>query len=831
MCDPVYSVDKVKSWGVKTNLNVTMQGHAQVGTSLMTSTHVTSPGVKSAVKPCVVCGGSHKLFSCEKFLALSPKQRYKVVFKHRLCFNCLMHDHVTWDCRKTSTCSVPGCGKKHAKLIHVDRAGGSDALPRVNQVTDTQVTEVDVSHTISNFVRGSGEVYLPMVQVRVNGKCDAYALLDSGSTGTFITERLARSLQLDGTLVSYKMNTLGSSSEITSKVVSFNMAAPEGESVSMEQVLVVDDIPARLPEMKIDLQRYPHLTGLPLLELKDGVRADILIGMDKAHILMPLEVRSNPDAPDQPYVVSTLFGWSVSGTVQGGGASEVMSHFVSLDEQVERLWQLETHDEDVRSWSPQDHQVVDLWNNEIRIVDGPYELPIHWKDERPCMPYNRHMAVHRLKNLTTKLNKNGMMDKYSENLVKMLDSGYAEPVSTEELSLRDGQVWYLPHHVVLHVAKPGKVRLVFDCAAKQGGISLNSQCFRGPDLNNKLLHVLLRFRQFEFAIMADIEAMYLQVKIPEKDGNCLRFLWQDGDSISIVWLLIYLAESGVPAPVRLLFAGWSRMSPVVIWFAIQSTGPFTSMTCWKVCRPWMRLSRSSLVLGLLWCLGVLTSLSLPLVTAGCFLSSRKKTGPKRLRKSQQKPSAKLLVFIGMWPMIHSFMWAGVVNHHQLWPREWCSSKCRPCITHWVSSLQSWCKERCFSRRWLDSRKAGMNLSLHLLYVTCGHLGCVPLWVFLVWDFLGVSFPISSLMRQQSCMFSVMLFRRGMVPAVTSDTSTRKVRLMLHSWQAKEDWPLSSNARCPAWSSWLQWKEQNWMKSFAGNWMLVFCLQCSGQIVV
>ena len=504
-----------------------------------------------------------------------------------------------------------------------------------------------------------------------------------------------------------------------------------------------------------------------------------------------------------------------------------MSHFVSLEEQVERLWQLETHDEDVRSWSHQDHQVVDLWNNEIQIVDGHYELPIPWKEERPCMPYNRHMAVHRLRNLTTKLNKNGMMDKYSENLVKMLDSGYAEPVPTEEMSLCDGQVWYLPHHAVLHVAKPGKVRLVFDCAAKQGGISLNSQCFRGPDLNNKLLHELLRFRQFEFAIMADIEAMYLQRRTGIASGFCGRMVTL---SLSIVWLLIYLAESVVPAPVRLLFTGWSRMSPVVIWFVIQSTGPFTSMTCWKVCGPWMRLSRSSLVLGLLWCLGVLTSLSLSLATAGCFLSSRKKTGPRKLRKSRQKPSAKLLVFIGMWSMILSFMWAGVVNN-RLWPREWCSSKCRPCMTRLVSSLQLWCKGRCFSRRWLDSRKAGMNLSLQLLYVTCGHLGCVPLWVFLVWYFLGVSFPIGSLMRQQSCIFSVMHVRRDMVPAVTSDPLTRKVRLMLHSWQAKEDWPLSSNARFPAWSSWLQWKEQNWMKSFAGNWMLVLSLQCSGQIVV
>ena len=73
--------------------------------------------------------------------------------------------------------------------------------------------------------------------------------------------------------------------------------------------------------------------------------------------------------------------------------------------------------------------------------------------------------------------------------------------------------------------KPGKLRVVFDCAATQAGMSLNNQCLQGPDLNNKLLHVLLRFRQFQYAIMADVESMYHQVRIPLKDRNCLRFLW------------------------------------------------------------------------------------------------------------------------------------------------------------------------------------------------------------------------------------------------------------------------------------------------------------------
>ena len=45
------------------------------------------------------------------------------------------------------------------------------------------------------------------------------------------------------------------------------------------------------------------------------------------------------------------------------------------------------------------------------------------------------------------------------------------------------------------------------------------------------LHVLLRFRQYRYAITADIEAMYLQVRIPEKDCNTLRFMWQIGGAV------------------------------------------------------------------------------------------------------------------------------------------------------------------------------------------------------------------------------------------------------------------------------------------------------------
>ena len=112
----------------------------------------------------------------------------------------------------------------------------------------------------------------------------------------------------------------------------------------------------------------------------------------------------------------------------------------------------------------------------------------------------------------------------------LLAKGYARKVPPVQAGPVEGKAWYIPHHGVYHPHKPGKIRVVFDCSANFKGLSLNSMLHKGPDLTNSLVGVLTRFREDRVAVMADIEAMFYQVRVPDRDSSFLRFLcWKDGN--------------------------------------------------------------------------------------------------------------------------------------------------------------------------------------------------------------------------------------------------------------------------------------------------------------
>jgi len=78
--------------------------------------------------------------------------------------------------------------------------------------------------------------------------------------------------------------------------------------------------------------------------------------------------------------------------------------------------------------------------------------------------------------------------------------------------------------------RPGKARVVFDCAAKHKGTFLNDQLLTGPDLTNSVIGVLMRFCEEQVALSADIECMFHQIRVAPDDRDAFRFLcWPDGD--------------------------------------------------------------------------------------------------------------------------------------------------------------------------------------------------------------------------------------------------------------------------------------------------------------
>jgi hypothetical protein len=449
---------------------------------------------------------------------MKPRDRLHLVKENKLCENCLLGNHSTSKCRKPTVCTIAGCGKKHTKFIHVNDHGENvDANP------STPVKIANASYT-------DVKVHMPAVAVIVNDKCVSSALLDNASSSTFCTRRLADSLGLSGQKKNLEISTLNFSRSVESMVVTLDVVSLDRtESLQLHNVFVVDKIPNTVPV--VDTRGYKHLQDLNFAGA--GKEVEILIGQDNGEALVPLETRKGQIG--QPFAVRTLLGWTLNGpgNLNQKVSQSVIAHFISANESIESnieaLWTVENEGlcDDEKSWSPDDVKVIDLWDAECEIVNEHYQLPIPFKPNVD-MPNNVKMAVGRLKSTRSSLIKRGLLSKYDDEMQKLFEAGYAELVPAEEIACAD-KIWYLPHQPVLNDKKPDKLRIVFDCAAKWCGESLNDKCMQGPDLNNRLLYVLLRFRQHEFAIISDIEAMYHQVVIPEVDRNALRFLWYDAN--------------------------------------------------------------------------------------------------------------------------------------------------------------------------------------------------------------------------------------------------------------------------------------------------------------
>ncbi|XP_053398928.1 uncharacterized protein LOC128556932 [Mercenaria mercenaria] len=157
-------------------------------------------------------------------------------------------------------------------------------------------------------------------------------------------------------------------------------------------------------------------------------------------------------------------------------------------------------------------------------------MPLPFRDQELSLPNNKSVALRRLGSLIKRFDKDKKFrSHYSDFMQRLIDNDHAEKIPSSETDADSGRVWYVPHHGVYHPKKPDKIRVVFDCSVSYQGHCLNSYLLQGPDLTNKLIGVLTRFRKERVAIMCDIEQMFNQFRVIPEHRDFLRFLWWSGE--------------------------------------------------------------------------------------------------------------------------------------------------------------------------------------------------------------------------------------------------------------------------------------------------------------
>ncbi|XP_073821565.1 uncharacterized protein [Musca autumnalis] len=118
---------------------------------------------------------------------------------------------------------------------------------------------------------------------------------------------------------------------------------------------------------------------------------------------------------------------------------------------------------------------------------------------------------------------------YNSFMKEYLDLGHMEMTNNK---IPNTPHYFIPHQCVFRPqSTTTKLRVVFDASSKTSShVSLNDLLMVGPTIQEELYSTLLRFRLHKYAITADIEKMYRQVLLDEKDRDFHLILWRQNDS-------------------------------------------------------------------------------------------------------------------------------------------------------------------------------------------------------------------------------------------------------------------------------------------------------------
>lgn len=498
----------------------------------------------STLEQCVCCKKSdHKLDKCEKFAKLPLRVKWSVVRRARRCFVCLLSKHHYKDCTASSTCNVKGCIESYHTIMHKHKTDEPQAKHDGNDVDLTK----NISATVNipnNLVQRIHFRVIPVILYNPinNNNVTTWAFLDEGSSPTMMSASIAAQLGVSG--VQEELCTSWTDSSVkkepkSQRVVVDISGVDQTKKFRLQNVRTVEELNLPTPDFTMpDLKsKYKHLADVYIPEIP-FTRPEILIGLEHPKIGIAYETREG--SWNEPVATRTRLGWTIHGREGHNEPQEYICHVCEcnddrpLEDMVRQFFTTESFGVKIMEKqlaSKEDERALALLEKTTRKVGKVFETGLLWRNDRILLPDNKKMALRRLICFEQKLMKdpelrNVVVSKIESHFAK----GYLRHITNDEQAcLKNKRHWFLPIFTVSNLNKGGKVRLVFDAAAKCNGISLNDVLLKGPDQLASLFGILLRFREGKIAISADIAEMFHRVKIVKDDQYCQLILWRDLD--------------------------------------------------------------------------------------------------------------------------------------------------------------------------------------------------------------------------------------------------------------------------------------------------------------
>lgn len=551
------------------NKNTSLISKKSNYTKKLSSNHTKISTVNTII--CKLCpDNNHIIRKCPKFIQMNSEERSSCIKKFNLCLNCFSSAHAVKDCKSNFNCFT--CNKRHNTLLHRDTTAvstnsnfntknksnsskaSSPQIQSTNSISNPKhSTELSFEPSTSNnhvhtyHTSHSHGVLLGTAIVEINHlglKYSARALIDSGSQGTFISERLFNILKLPYKRVDVDISGLnGITSAKSKKLSSFSISSRFDSNLELNiQALVVPYLSGNLPSCSINPLAFTNLPNVKLADSKfyESSRIDLLIGADIYNTILLDRVERN--VCGSLVAQETIFGWIITGSVQPNQQISTFASFVSedtLEKQLKRFWEVEDIPQNPIK-SPSDTFCENLYSETTtRDSDGRYIVSLPFKksfyDKSMQLGQSRPSAYSQFLRNETRLLKNiDQKLKYDSVIREYIDMGHMEPISSPPPENFPNH-FYLPHHAIIKPERTTtKIRVVFNASCPtSSGNSLNDILYTGPTLQSDLTILLLKWRFYQYVFNADIEKMYRQIKVNQNDTPYQRILFRSSPSDNV----------------------------------------------------------------------------------------------------------------------------------------------------------------------------------------------------------------------------------------------------------------------------------------------------------